>query len=307
MTKEKQSAGEESEDGGGGWHKYVSLGKSGRGLSKRKIDVGSDDSITDEGKEKDIGHKLTRHQEPTEFPEVKRSIIISGEESEDGGGNWHQHVSKRNSTDNGNNLSKSAKLNEEYEPITPSESSSSSSSSYGDPKSPKLSKHGQPFSMQKMCGIEHESEDGGGGWHRHVSMRSRNESGNLSKNRLSDFPPDQLSSSVNDWKLQLAASAVNDPNGFMKSIKAHERKKGMMLDLKSNLEQNSVEDSSPCTPKISFEEKKERLHNILFCRSDATPERSEDPVKGSKLITSLRNKARLGCNTILVRVHNSSR
>ena len=50
--------------------------------------------------------------------------------------------------------------------------------------STKLLKHLPTFKVQKIPKNRLESEDGGGSWHKHVGPRLRNESGNLSKNRL---------------------------------------------------------------------------------------------------------------------------
>ena len=47
----------------------------------------------------------------------------------------------------------------------------------------KLSKHGSPYKIQKIPKNKLESEDGGGNWHKHVSMRRNNSGGNLSRSR----------------------------------------------------------------------------------------------------------------------------
>ena len=57
----------------------------------------------------------------------------------------------------------------------------------------KLSKHGSPYKiLQKIPQNKLESEDGGGNWHKHVSMRRRGTktgAGNLSRSRN---PSDQI-------------------------------------------------------------------------------------------------------------------
>ncbi len=100
ITKEMQSAGEDSEDGGGGWHKYVSKGLKQKMAEKKlskslrpTIDDAPDASTSDSGSDdaflptspSDHGPKLSKHKKPYNFAKV---------EAEDGGGGWHKYISR---------------------------------------------------------------------------------------------------------------------------------------------------------------------------------------------------------------------
>ena len=176
----------ESEDGGGGWHQHVS--KRGRNVSgnlsksilakKAYTSSSSSSDTSSEDEIEELSSKLPKHGVPYKIQSMQKNEV----ESEDGGGGWHQHVGIRQRTPSGNlsrsNLSKKAYTS------SSSKSSSDQEEQIDEEKSYKLVKHAAPYNIQQIKNDGVESEDGGGGWHQHVSKRGRNISGNLSKNRL---------------------------------------------------------------------------------------------------------------------------
>ena len=201
----------ESEDGGGGWHQHVGIRQrtpsgnlSKSTLSKKAYTSSSSSSGSSDYSSEDeiipeMSSKLPKHGVPYNIQSMQKNEV----ESEDGGGGWHQHVGVRNRTPSGNlsrnNLSKKAYTS----------SSSSSSSSDQEEKSVKLIKHVAPYDIQQIKNDGVESEDGGGGWHQHVSKRGRNISGNLSKSRI------EAEHSSDDEKSPLLEQTIDSGNFSM--------------------------------------------------------------------------------------------
>ena len=135
--------------------------------------------------------KLSKHGSPYKIQKIPKNKL----ESEDGGGNWHKHVSmRRRGTKTGaGNLSRSRNPSDKIQYSDPGTSSSSSGDESDDLEtSTKLLKHLPPFKVQKIPKNKLESEDGGGGWYKYVEKRKRENGSNLSKsaNKIKNHPDD---------------------------------------------------------------------------------------------------------------------
>ena len=164
-------------------------------------------SSSSESEIEELSSKLPKHGVPYKIQSMQKNEV----ESEDGGGGWHQHVGIRQRTPSGNlsrnNLSKKA-----YTSSSSSSSSSDEEEQLTEEKSLKLIKHVAPYNIQQIKNDGVESEDGGGGWHQHVSKRGRNISGNLSKSRL------EAEHSSDDEKSPLLNQTVDSGNFSMNHL-----------------------------------------------------------------------------------------
>ena len=122
---------------------------------------------------------------------------------------------------------------------------------------------------------QQESEDGGGGWHQHVSIRSRhNSAGNLSKHRMSisEIRSSSSSSSASSGTDSQSSDESSSSSGSDHIIGA----RGQNKFLKGN---STKITTSEIETAASFQEKKQRLQNVLFGLKEF-PKDDEIPIKG---------------------------
>lgn len=183
------------------------------------------------------------------FSRVSKEMESAGEESEDGGGSWHKYVTMER---------KALLRGKKPDYILSSDIIGRSGGAAGKKlpaSSLKLKKQAKPYtshSLQFIAKNERESEDGGGGWHQHVSMRKSNSSGALSRSRIF-----QTSSSSSD----------DDENKFARN--------------KSMINEDAKHDNEQEQKSLSFEQKKQRLHQILFEPKELELD-PEQPITGMK-------------------------
>ena len=286
--------GEESEDGGGSWYKYVEKRSKGtNNLSRapktkeRESSSSSDSSSSQE--QRRPSQRLPKHQKA--YMTFSRTTK-DDEESEDGGGKWYKHVTK-GKKEMMKNLPKANRDG--------SSSSSADEIEVQAEKRKKLKKHVKAYSPRKFSKEAKEGEDGGGNWHEHVTIRrGRNQSGNLSKNRMAtkfSSSSENLSSSsssssssseaelkisnVEDWKAKLVTDAFNKSNNINAEtstpIKVNVTIHPFGIEQRNPKENVEAQDDDP---NMSFIEKKDRLEKVLFSQDDESIDHGETPIKG---------------------------
>ena len=123
---------------------------------------------------------------------------------------------------------------------------------------------------------QQESEDGGGGWHQHVSIRSRhNSAGNLSKHRMSISEIRSSSSSASSGTDSQSSDESSSSSGSDHIIGARGQNK-FLKGSSTKITTSEIETAA------SFQEKKQRLQNVLFGAKEF-PKDDEIPIKGMHL------------------------